>query len=117
MPSVTVDPGHLDRSRYRRVRAPMLIRPVGPLAYRLPRNVDEGRVGGLRAHSDDEQKPGRRLELEILLPGRGSVTILAEVAWVEDLPGGSPARFDVGLRFVSAGPEDLDRVAQVLAGD
>jgi hypothetical protein len=111
------DPGHLDRSRYRRVRAPMLVRPVGPLAYRFPRNVDEARVGGLRAYSDEEQKPGRRLELEVFFPDQSTMTVLAEVAWVDVLPEGSPARFDVGLRYVTAEQEALGRIAQVLADE
>ncbi len=110
-----IDSTQLDRSRYRRVRAPILVRPANVLARRLARSVDEGRVGGLRAYSDEKQKPGRRLEVEIFLPDQGSVILLADVAWVDVLPEGSPARFDVGLRCVIAAPEVLDRIARVLA--
>lgn len=106
-----------ERRRYRRVQAPVLIRPVGPLARRVkPKAVDVS-LGGLRAYSDEEQKPGARLELELLLPDAGSAVVLAEVVWVAPLPAGAPARYDVGLRFLDARPEDLGRIAQVLRDD
>ena len=63
---------------------------------------------------DEKQKPGSRLELELFLSGDVSVTVLAEVVWVETLPEGAPARFDVGLRFVDVRPEDLERIAALL---
>jgi len=34
--------------------------------------------------------------------------------WVDALPEGSPARFDVGLRFVDGSAADLDRIRRVL---
>lgn len=109
------EPDGQDRSRYRRVRANILVRPAGLFDQRAPREVGERQAGGLRAYSDDPQKPGRRLELEILLPDQDSVTLLAEVAWVESLPPpDAPARFDVGLRYVRISREDLQRLGQVL---
>jgi hypothetical protein len=88
----------------------MLVRPVGPLARGMPRELVDNSLGGLRAYSDDEQRPGARLELELLFPGGGTAVFLAEVVWVETLPAGSPARFDVGLRFLDADPDDLERI-------
>ena len=108
---------HLDRRQYRRARAPIYVRPVGALAYAVKRQVNDISLGGLRAYSDEAQKPGTRLEMELFFSDVDSVTVLAEVVWVEVLPEGSPARFDVGLRFVDARPEDLDRIAQVLVDD
>lgn len=106
-----------ERRRYRRVQAPVLIRPVSPLARRVEPKVNDVSLGGLRAYSDEEQKPGTRLELELLLPDGGSATVLAEVVWVMPLAEGAPARYDVGLRFVDARPEDLERIARVLGED
>jgi hypothetical protein len=106
-----------DRRRYRRVNAPILVRPVGPLAGGDPRRVRDISMGGLRSYSDDEHRPGTRLELELIFRDGGSAVILAEVVWVEPLPAGGPARFDVGLRFVDAEPEDLEQIQKVLADD
>lgn len=105
--------GTEDRRRYRRVNAPILVRPVGPLAAGDPRRVLDISMGGLRSYSDEEQKPGTRLELELFFDD-GSATILAEVVWIERLPKGAPALFDIGLRFVDAEPEDLERIQRVL---
>ena len=106
-----------ERRRYRRLRAPILYRPVSALARRTPQRVNDVSLGGLRAYSDDEQKPGTRLELELLFQDGASATVLAEVVWVAPLLPGAPARFDVGLRFVDASPEDLGHIARMLRDD
>jgi hypothetical protein len=106
-----------DRRRYRRARAPLLARPVGPLARTEPRPIIDISMGGLRAYSDEPQRPGSRLEMELFFADQGSAVFLAEVVWIEPLPVGAPARFDVGLRFVDADPEDLERIATLLADE
>ncbi len=106
-----------ERRRYRRLKAPILVRPVSALVYRAKQKVNDISLGGLRAYSDEREKPGTRLELELLFSDGISATVLAEVVWVESLPEGSPARFDVGLRFVDASSEDLDRIAKDLGDD
>ncbi len=108
------DSARPERRRYRRLQAPILVRPVSALASRTKRMVNDISLGGLRAYSDEDQKPGARLELELFLSSDTSATVLAEVVWVETLPEGAPARFDVGLRFVDARPEDLERIATLL---
>ena len=109
------DRGDPDRRRYRRVQAPILARPVSVLAAAVPRRVSDVSPGGVRAYSDEERVPGTHLELELLFPDGTSAIVLAEVAWAESIPGGVPARFDVGMRFVDARSEDLARIARVLA--
>ncbi len=104
-----------ERRRYRRLQAPVLIRPVSPLARRVKPKPSDISLGGLRAYSDEEQRPGQRLELELLLPDGASATVLAEVVWVMPLAEGAPALYDVGLRFVDVRPEDLERIASVLS--
>ncbi len=112
-------PSQPDRRRYRRVKAPILVRPLGPLAlaHAMSRKVSDISLGGVRSYSDEEYEPGTRLELELFLPDQTSVTVYAEVVWVQPLPQDAPARFDVGLRYVGASPEDLDRIAKVLSDE
>jgi hypothetical protein len=104
----------VDRRRYHRARAAILVRPVGPLARVAPRLVEDISLGGLRAFSDDVHKVGTRLELELLFPEGGTATCLAEVVWAEPQPAGARARYEMGLRFVEVEPEDLERIEQVL---
>lgn len=96
-----------DRRHYRRVNAPITVRPVSILAGAVPHRVNDVSLGGLRAFSDERHKVGKRLELELTFPGGESATVLAEVVWVETLPTGSPAAYDVGMRYVDAAPGDL----------
>jgi hypothetical protein len=42
---------------------------------------------------------------------------VAQVDWVESLPPGRPARFEVGLRVVHAPLGHLDRLESVLASN
>ena len=108
---------HPDRRRYRRIKAPIFIRPVGPLGAHLARQVNDISRGGLRAFSDEKRKTGERFEIELFLPDGESATVVAEVVWVQVLPEGSAARYDVGLRYVSASDGDLQRIAGVLGDE
>ncbi len=104
----------IDRRRYHRARAEILVRPAGPLARVAPRQVNDISLGGLRAFSDDKQKLGTRLELELIFPDGGSAVCITEVVWAEQLPKDAPARYEMGLRFVQVEPEDLDRIGKLI---
>jgi len=47
------DPITPDRRRFRRARAPILVRPVGPIARRDARLVSDISLCDLRAYTDD----------------------------------------------------------------
>ncbi len=104
----------VDRRRFHRARASILVRPAGPLARVAPRLVKDISLGGLRALSDDKQKLGARLELEMIFPEGEPATCLAEVVWVEELAKGAPAKYEMGLQFVEVEPEDLERISSIL---
>lgn len=105
----------VDRREFRRVKAEVLARPVGALAHGRPhRRVNDISLGGLRVFADDAHVPGERIEMEVLFGEGDSATFIAEVAWVEELPEGGPARFDVGLRYLEVAASDLARLAKVL---
>lgn len=101
----------VDRRKYRRVNAPVFIQPVGPLQRHTLRDVS---LGGLRSYSDEPHEIGERLQLELLLPDKSSLTVLVEVAWVNELPDDSPAKYDIGLRYIDIEPEEIDRLSVVL---
>ena len=104
-----------ERVPYPRVEAPVYHRPVTWFALGALRRLADASLGGFCTYTDEAQRPGRLLEIEVFLPSGGSATVVAEVAWVDPLPDGSPARFDVGLRYVKASTEDLERIAAVLS--
>jgi hypothetical protein len=107
----------LDPRRYPRGHAPLVQRPVTLFALGLGRRPGDRDLGGLRAWSDERQKVGRLLEVEVFLPDGGSLTLVAEVVKVDAMPDGAPARFDVWLRHVDAPPAALARLAPVLRAE
>lgn len=100
--------------RFRRVRAAILVRPLGPLARMAPRQVSDISLGGLRVLADEPHRVAERMEIELVFPDGGSATCTTEVVWAEALGPTAAARYEMGLRFVEVDPDDLDRIAAVL---
>lgn len=104
-------PTPAERRQYRRVRAPILVRPAGRVASgKLLRPVSDIGRGGVRAFSDEDPPVGTRVEIELLFQGGDPAHVVAEVTWVQPLPPGAPARFEVGMRFLQIHADDLARI-------
>src|SRR3954468_13850804 len=103
----------MDRRKFQRVGVPVFCRPVGQPLFGRRKAVDVS-LGGLRIYADDPPQAGDRLELELFLPDQSELTCTVEVVWVEDLPEGSPARHDVGVKFVRIDESDRARLQTVL---
>ncbi len=103
-----------DRRRYPRVAADVLCRPAGAAIFHHRRNTQDVSLGGMRVYSDEAFTPGSRLELDIQLPDGDAVRVWAMVVWQVGLDGGSPAKFDVGLKFLDMAPADMERLSSVL---
>jgi hypothetical protein len=71
-------------------------------------------LGGVRIFSDDKLRIGELLKMEFFLPDVEPVTYTAEVVWIVPLPTGSPARFDVGLKFIQLDPAAITLLMGVL---
>ncbi len=93
----------VDRRQFPRVNAPVFCRPIGRPLFR--RRTADVSLGGMRLFAD------------LYLPGEIEITCRVEVVWIEELPEGAPARFDVGVKFVDIGPQDRERLALVLKPD
>jgi hypothetical protein len=99
---------------YSRLLASVYFTEVGlHFLRRKPRRPDD-ELGGVRVYSDEAPREGARLHVEIFLPDHTSVICKVDVAWVDPLPAGSPARYDLGLTFVAIHPQDRERLAAVL---
>jgi hypothetical protein len=68
----------------------------------------------VRIYSDDALEQGERLELDLFLPDDTTLSAKGEVMWVNELAEGSPARFDIGVRFEQMDEHDRSRLAEVL---
>src|SRR5207302_6749771 len=97
-----------------RVNAPVFCRPVGKPLFGRRRAADVSQ-GGMRLYADESPAVGDRLELELFLPDGSEIVCRVEVMWVEELPEGSPARFDVGVKFVEVSDADRAHLSTALA--
>jgi hypothetical protein len=102
-----------ERRTYRRIQAPVYVRPAGLLAGTGREPVDIS-LGGVRVFSDDKYRLGQYVKMEFFADGVQPFTYTAEVVWIEKLPKGGPAAFDVGLKFVDLAPGALEALAKIL---
>jgi hypothetical protein len=103
-----------DRRKYRRIRVPLYCRPAGMQFLARQREPVDLSLGGVRIYSDEALRVGELLKLEFFLPDVEPVTYTGEVVWIEELDGGVPARFDVGLKFIQLEPDALKLLLRVL---
>lgn len=71
-------------------------------------------LGGVRIYSDQRFAKGELLTLELMTVDAPISTFTAEVVWIDELPAGSPALFDVGLRFKGVDPTQAQALERML---
>ena len=101
-----------ERRRFLRVKAPVLYRV--PRMFTHKRRVSNISPAGVRIYSDERLEEGKQLELEFFLPSGRSVTAIANVMWIKELPPEAEGRFDIGLEFVYPPPIEDSEVKSVL---
>ncbi|HEX8790769.1 MAG TPA: PilZ domain-containing protein [Polyangiaceae bacterium] len=103
-----------ERRRYRRIQAPVYCRPAGVSLLARHRELVDISLGGVRVYSDDRYRVGALVKMEFFVDGGPTVTYTAEVVWIEALPPGEPAKYDVGLKFVDLSPQALAFLTSLL---
>jgi PilZ domain len=101
-----------ERRHFPRLHANTLWRPAGFLTPRSP--VADMSLGGARVYSDELVAVGDPLEIELMVPGRASLELLARVVRVHVLPPGALALYDVALEFLIMTNEARCRLARML---
>lgn len=106
------DTSAAERREFPRIQAPIYCRPAH---RRLGRRkvVDVG-LGGMRVYSDEPFTLGARFEVELFVADGASITCLTEVMWTRPVPGGQPAPFDVGLKFLHVPEEGYAKLTALL---
>jgi hypothetical protein len=112
-PTMT-DPDRLEPKRYPLLQAPVYFSRVGFGWWRRKRRRIAPALAGVRVLTDVPVERGDPLRVEIFLADGSSVACRMEVAWVESLPDGGPARYEVGLDFTALLPGDRDRLSPAL---
>ncbi len=101
-----------NRRQYPRFKAPICYRSA-PFFSSRRQLVNIG-LGGIRIYSNDKLKVGKRLEIELLLPDDEILTFIAKIVWQKPLQDSEIAQFDVGLQFLDAPEDTLQRLREVL---
>jgi hypothetical protein len=81
------------------VKAPVLYRAIKVLSPQ--RRIHNISPAGVRIYSDEQVREDDQLEIELFLPNGHTIIATARVAWINELPPGQNARFDVGLEFIN----------------
>jgi c-di-GMP-binding flagellar brake protein YcgR len=102
-----------ERRKFRRVHAPIYCRPAGLLAP-LRYETKDISLGGIRVLSDERHDVGKHIDLELLLPNKAFVSLIAQVVWI--LPN-EQAQWEIGLRFVDVNAKDLELLELILENE
>jgi len=102
-----------ERRQFRRLHVPVFCRAAGMEVMTRRHPIDLS-LGGVRIYSDQRFTKGELLTLELMTVDAPVSTLTAEVVWIEELPAGSPALFDVGLRFRSVDPTQFQALERML---
>ena len=94
--------------------AQVFCRPVGRPLF-AKRKATDVSLGGVRLYADEAPAIGDRLELELFLPDSNQVICVVEVVWLEPLPEGAPAKFDVGVKYVDISASARQQLEIVLS--
>jgi Tfp pilus assembly protein PilZ len=70
--------------------------------------------GGVRVYTHFRLRAGERMKMELILPDTPTLSVVAEVVWVEVLAQEGSARSEVGLRFVGLDDAAKAAIARVL---
>lgn len=105
-------PSDENRRRFPRVKAPVFFQLTRRRVANRP--VVDISEGGVRVYSDDPFTEGDRLTVDLFLPDGAMVEVLTRVAWLAELPPGSPARYDVGLALIDPDPRVVARIERIL---
>jgi hypothetical protein len=103
-----------ERRQYRRIQTALYCRPAGMKFLARQREPVDVSLGGVRIYSDEEMRVGDFLKMEFFLQDVEPVTYTAEVVWIDTLPEGSPAKYDVGLKFIQLEPGALQLLLKVI---
>ncbi len=71
-------------------------------------------LAGVRIYSNKPFKKGQALEIELLLPSGDSLKAIVKVVWINGLPSGSEALYDVGLEFLNIADDVIPKLQSVL---
>jgi hypothetical protein len=92
----------------------MYCRPLGTQFLARHHEPADVSLGGIRIYRNEKVRVGELLKMEFFVPDSPPVACTGQVVWVDTLPRGGPARYDVGLKFVELDGAAMSLLASML---
>lgn len=91
------------RRLFPRLKLPVYFRPAHPFGQKQE-ILDIG-LGGMRVYGNRPLRIGKEMDIKLILPNEKILDARARIAWVNTLPPGSKALYDIGYEFIKLSPE------------
>lgn len=73
-------------------------------------------LGGMRVYSNKPLRLGKEMDIKLFLPNGKILDVRVRIAWVNTLPPGSEALYDIGYEFIDLSPETHQEIKSMLDG-
>jgi len=100
------------RRLFPRFKIPAYFRPAHPFGQKQE-ILDIG-LGGMRVYSNRPLRLGKEMDIKLFLPNGKTMDARARIAWVNTLPPGSEALYDIGYEFIELPPETHQELKSML---
>ena len=100
------------RRLFPRFKVETYFRPSHPFAQKQ-QILDIG-LGGMRVYGNKAPRVGKEMDIKLFLPNEKIIDVRVRIAWVNALPPGSEAPYDIGYEFVDLSPEMLKEIKAML---
>ena len=100
------------RRLFPRFKVETYFRPSHPFGQKK-QILDIG-LGGMRVYSNKPLRLGKEKDIKISLPNEKVIEVRVRIAWVNPLPPGSEALYDIGYEFIQLSPETHQELKSLL---
>lgn len=100
------------RRLFPRFKVETYFRPSHPFGQKQ-QILDIG-LGGMRVHGNKPIRLGKEMDIKLFLPNEKIMYVRVRIAWVNTLPPGSEALYDIGYEFIKLSPETHGELKSML---
>jgi len=100
------------RRLFPRFKVESYFRPSHPFGQK--RQILDIGLGGMRVYGNKPLRLGKEMDIKLFLPNGKIIDVRVRIAWVNALPPGSEAPYDIGYEFIELSPETHQEIKSML---
>jgi hypothetical protein len=100
------------RRLFPRFKIPAYFRPAHPFGQK--QEIQDIGLGGMRVYGNRPLRLGKEMDIKLFLPNGKTMDARARISWVNTLPPGSDALYDIGYEFIELPPETHQELKSLL---